>query len=48
MWESRGIRPDLGRGDRQRVDERFSLAALRGKYESLLEEAAHRRRAGAA
>jgi hypothetical protein len=43
--ESRGIRHDLGRYDRQRVREHFSFAPLRRKYESLLEEAARRRRA---
>ena len=45
MWESRGIRHDLGSCDRQRVREHFSFALLRRKYESLLEEAARRRRA---
>jgi hypothetical protein len=43
MGESRGIRYDLGRRDRQRVHEHFSFAPLRRKYESLLQEAAHRR-----
>ena len=32
MWESRGIRHDLGRCDRQRVHEHFSFAPLRRKY----------------
>lgn len=45
MWESRGIRHDLGRCDRQRLREHFSFAPLRRKYESLLEHAALRRRA---
>ena len=45
MWESRGIRHDLGRCDRQRVFEQRSFAPFRRKYESLLERAAHRRRA---
>jgi hypothetical protein len=48
MWESRGIRHDLGRCDCQRVHEHFSFAPPRRKYESLLEEAAHKRRADAA
>jgi hypothetical protein len=42
MWESRGIRHDLGRCDRQRVHEHCSFASLRRKYESLLEGAATR------
>lgn len=45
MGESCGIRHDLGGCDRQRVREHFSFAPLRRKYESLLEEAARRRRA---
>ena len=45
MWQSRGIRHDLGRCDRQRVLEQRSFAPFRRKYESLLEGAAHRRRA---
>jgi hypothetical protein len=45
MWESRGIRHDLGRCDRRRVREHFFFAPLCRKYESLLEEAARRRRA---
>ncbi|KRR10796.1 lipopolysaccharide biosynthesis protein [Bradyrhizobium valentinum] len=43
MWESRGIRHELGRCDRQRVREHFSFAPLDRKYENLLEEAARRR-----
>jgi hypothetical protein len=31
MWESRGIRHDVGRCDRQRVREHFSFAPLRRK-----------------
>src|SRR5882757_2357026 len=42
MWESRGIRHDLGRCGRQRVREHFSFASLRREYESLPEEAARR------
>jgi hypothetical protein len=38
----------FGKQARQRVHEQFSLAPMRRNYESLLEEAAHRRRAGAA
>jgi hypothetical protein len=45
MWESRGIRHDLGRCDRQRVFEQRSFAPFLRKYESLLERAAHSRRA---
>ncbi len=45
MWESRGIRHDHGRCDRRRVRGHFIFAPLCRKYESLLEEAARRRRA---